>query len=365
MHRIRSNIFVIKLRLVIFIFFLIAIFSCSSLKKYERYSGLSYILKPKADEIYLNPSLKKCLESEPYCSMIFSKIISHQHVISKEEEDYYTNYLYSAIINKLVKNNLVVNSKTLNKDRFLLNQASIYDSLNITNEFASDLMIDFVDFRSIEYQTNRVIPDTSKVKKEIIFPKPLYFRGQSLMFKITHILTGEIIGNFIFNYTPCINGCDLIYNKDNSNNINSIYFKRTKSKNKPKIDTDENSKIFEELLSRFISELLKYRNNSDSIETHREYLKVLKTDSLKLSNLNHSNVKLIYHPGYHDMKFESDNGSTYDLTITNLLGEKLFNGIVVDKQLINVSHIPAGLYDLVVKFRDSFFLKIQINIIHY
>jgi hypothetical protein len=350
MLRIKSNIFLFKLRSVIIIFFLIATFSCNNLKKYEHYSGVSYRIKPKPDEIYLSPSLKKCLGDVPYCSMIFSKIISHQYLISKEEEDYYTNYLYSAIINKLSKNNLVVNSKTLNKDRFFLNQASIYDSLKITNEFASDLMIDFVDFKYIDYETTKIIPDTSIVRQEIIFPKTLYYRGQSLMFKITHILTGEIIGNFIFNYTPCANNaCNLIYNKDNSNNINSIYYKRPKSKINSKIDTDENSKIFEELLSRFISELLKYRSYSEYVKTYGD---------------NQIIIKLSPNPSSGIVIFESNNDLSYEVTINTLFGENVYTGNVRNMQNLSLTMLPEATYIVMIRLEGRLIDTECINIIH-
>ena len=299
MRRIRSNFF-IKLRLVILIFFLIAIFSCSNLKRYERFSGVSYKIKPKPDEIYLSPSLKKWLEKKPYCPMFFSQIISQQHIVSKEN-DYYDNYLYSAIINKLSKSGLIKDGE-IDTEETLIDDNYCRYSFDTVIKLPSDLIIDFIDFKSIKYHTNKVITDT--IKQEATFRKTFYYRGQSLKFRITHILTGEVAGNFVLNYTPCINGCTLIYNKDDFGK-NDLYFRRQNKKLDSKIDEDEKYKIFEELLNRFISELLKYRDYPESHKIHRNYIESNKMDSLEHQNLNYENVKFGYQSGDSNIKFES------------------------------------------------------------
>ena len=292
--------------------------------------------------------------------MFFSQNVSKQHLVSKEN-DYYDNYLYSAIINKLTKNDLIIDKQKYNDETFFDDTHCRY-SFDTLTELSNDLIIDFIDFTSVKYHTNKVIIDITK--QESTFRKTFYYRGQSLKFKINHILTGEIVGNFVFNYTPCTNGCTLIYNKDNFNK-NDLYFKRQNKKLDSKIDEDESFKIFEELLNRFISELLKYRNYSEPSITNRDHLKLTKIDSAKHPVLDHTNIAFIYHPGNSSITFESGNGLTYDLTITNLFGEKLINCIIVDKQLININHLPSGPYNLTVKFKDSFSKIIQLNVFHY
>ena len=336
MLRIKSN----YLRLTIFIFSLCAIISCSTRRKYERFSDVTFTIKQKPDAIYVSPSLKKCLENEPYCSMVFIQKISQQHIISKEN-NYYYNYLYSAIKNSLTKNNLILDGRMLNGEKFSSDRYGNYP-FDTLNKFTNDLMIDFIGFKSVKYYSDKAIPNTSQTKQEISLPKTFSFVGQSLEFKIVHILTGEVIGDFMFNYTPCKNGCNLKCN-DETIDENEL---TDDGKN---IDTDEHSKVFEELLRRFISELLKYRIQPTPVVT----------TNLKLSDIN-----LIYHPSNSTITFETGNGLTYDLTITNLSGERLFDGQVRDKQLLNLNHLPPATYFLVIKFNDTLIKTELINVIH-
>jgi hypothetical protein len=323
------------LRLTIFIFSLCAIISCSTERKYEKFSAVSFTIKQKPDLVYVSPSLKKCLEKKPYCSMVFIHNIIQQRVNSKED-NYYGNYLYSAIKNSLIKNDLIVDGRMLNGEKF---SSDIYGNypFDTLNKYTNDLMIDFIGFKSVKYYSDKAIPDTSKTKQEISLSKTFSFTGQSLEFKITHILTGEVIGDFMFNYTPCKNGCNLKYNNESLDDENQ------------KIDADEHTVIFEELLNKFIAELLKYR---------------VQPTPIVATNLKLSDINLIYHPNNSTITFETGNGLTYELTITNLLGERLFDGPVRDKQLLNLNHLPPATYFLVVKFNGNLIKTERINVIY-
>lgn len=323
------------MRRIIFIFSLTTIISCSTKRKYERFSDITYTLKQKPDVVYVSPSLKKCLEKKPYCSMVFVQKISQQHIISKED-NYYNNYLYSAIKNSLTKNELIVDGRLLNGEKFSSDKYGNYP-FDTLNKYTNDLMIDFIDFKSVKYYSDKAIPDTTKTKHGISLPKTFSFIGQSLEFKITHILTDEVIGDFVFNYTPCTNGCMLKYNNERIDDDGQ------------KIDADEHFRIFEELLNRFISELLKCRTQETPILT---------------ANLNLSDINLIYHPSNSTITFETGNGLIYDLKITNLLGESLFDGPIRDKQLLNLNHLPPATYFLAIKFNSNLIKTELINVIH-
>ena len=310
----------------LYIFILWILVSCHSVKK--RYSGsISIVLKQRPDVVDIKPSLEQCLKNLPHCSMIFSPKI-HPENQNLKEGHYYTNYLYAALTSSLEKNNIVVDGRKLNSALYGSDKL-ITDDSYAPKKFIDDLLIEFVGFETIKYYAGKTDVNRDISRKETRLLKKQSFIGQKLEFKIIHILTGETVGHFIYYYTPCTSGCDLSTSKSNS-------MGQPNKKTGTTINVDETYKIFEPLLQRFTGDLLKYKNDSVVL----------------LPRVMSHNIALMYHPDNRSITFESGNGLTYNLTITNYSGAKIVNAPVTDKQLFNLNHLPADTYFLEIKFNS-------------
>ncbi|MES2132223.1 MAG: hypothetical protein V4506_07715 [Bacteroidota bacterium] len=289
------------------------------------------MIKQKPDVVDIKPSLEQCLKNRPYCSMIFSPKI-HPENQNLKEGNYYTNYLYAAITSSLEKNNIVVDGTKLNSALYGSDKL-ITDHSYAPKKFIDDLLIEFVGFEAFKYYANKTDINKDLSRKEIKLLKKQCFIGQKLEFKIIHVLTGETVGHFIYYYTPCTNGCDLSTGKSNSTG-------QLNKKTGTTINVDETYKIFEPLLQRFTRDLLKYKNDS-----------VVTVPGVSRHVQSH-NIMLMYHPDNSSITFESGNGLTYNLTITNYLGTKIVDAPVTDKRLLNLNHLPPDTYFLEIKFNS-------------
>ena len=267
----------------------------------------------------------------PHCSMIFSPKI-HPENQNLKEGHYYTNYLYAAITSSLEKSNISVDGRKLNSALYGSHQL-ITDNSYASKEFIDDLLIEFVGFEEVKYYANKTDVNREISGKEARLLKKQSFIGQKLEFKIIHVLTGETVGNFIYYYTPCTSGCDLSTGKSNDTG-------QLNKKTGTRINVDETYKIFEPLLQRFTADLLKYKNDS-----------VVTLPSVGKHVQSH-NIALMYHPDNSTITFESGNGLTYNLTITNYLGVKIVDAPVTDKRLLNLNHLPPDTYFLEIKFNS-------------
>jgi hypothetical protein len=318
------------------IFILWALVSCNSLKK--GYSGdTSVILKQKPDVVDIKPSLKECLGDLPFCAMLFSPKVHPKNQKLKEGR-YYTNYLYAAIISSLTNNNIIVNGEKLSSVIYASDKP-IPDDPYIFRQPVDDLLIEFVGFEALKYYVSKAGFSSDVSEKEIKGLKKQYFIGQKLEFKIIHVLTGEVVGNFIYYYTPCTDGCNL---QTNGSGNTGLINKKTGST----LNVDENYRIFESLLKRFVGDLLKYRNDSTVVAP------VTKT-------IQSHNITIAFHPDNRSITFESGNKLFYNLTITDFSGERIVNTLVSDKQVINLKHLPTNAYFLEIKF-NSIIVKNEI-----
>lgn len=206
----------------------------------------TFKFKQKPDEVYLSPVFTAFLKANPYCSLVLRVPNKSGNVV--EEETSFNRSMYFAVEKTLLKNNFKVRDRSLFEKRYEEG----------TQKAETDLILELVTFKRINYYTNKVVPETLPEETlESTLPQYFYFTGAYAEFKITNIATNEIMATFVLNYTPCIKGCKMKYS--NYGDITTVEgdFKTRKKNGYESVDLDEDAEMFSDLASRLVSELRK------------------------------------------------------------------------------------------------------------
>jgi hypothetical protein len=205
----------------------------------------TFKFKQKPDEVYLSPVFMSFLKANPFCSVVLRVPIKSGNVV--EEEASFNRSMYFSIEKILLKNNFKVKDRSLFEKRYQEN----------ATKTDTDLILELVTFKHINYYTNKVIPETSKEEEESTLPAYFYFKGAYAEFKITNIATNEVVATFVLNYTPCTKGCKMKYSTTGEIKTLESDFKTTKKNGYESIDLDEDAEMFSELANRLVAELRK------------------------------------------------------------------------------------------------------------
>ena len=231
--------------------FIITGLSCSIFKHKPKpivyYYG-TFKFKQKLDEIFLSNNFTTFLKSNPYCSFVLRVPNKPANIV--EEENSFNRSMYFAIEKSLLQNNFKVRDRSIFEKNF---------SNDSTIKPHTDLILELVNFTTVNYHTNKVIPEQSKDEAESTLPKHFYFTGARAEFKITNIASNEIVATFVLNYTPCTKGCKMKYSNEGTITEVDGDFKTRKSNGYESVDTDEDTEMFRELADRLVFELRKPR----------------------------------------------------------------------------------------------------------
>lgn len=252
-----KNISIILLKSLLLAAFIGIVPSCKSIKRKSsseskeslppaEYRYGTFKFKQKPDEVYLSPAFTSFLKTNPFCSVVLRVPVKSGNVV--EEEASFNRSMYFSIEKILLKNNFKVKDRSLFEKRYQENPAKT----------DTDLILELVSFKQINYYTNKVIPEASKEEEESALPSYFYFKGAYAEFKITNVSTNEVMGIFVLNYTPCIKGCKMKYSTT-TGEIKTVEsdFKTSKKNGYESIDIDEGTEMFSELVARLVAELRK------------------------------------------------------------------------------------------------------------
>jgi hypothetical protein len=240
----------ILVRYMIILCFVGAGFSCHIFKKKPKpinYRYGTFKFKQKPDEVFLSYNFTSFLKSNPYCSFVLR--VPSRSATMLEEESSFNRSMYFAIEKTLLQNNFKVRDRSLFEKNFTLDSTKSH----------TDLILELVNFRTVNYHTNKVVPDASKDEVESTLPKYFYFTGGQAEFKITNIASNEIVATFILNYTPCTKGCKMKYSDEGEITELDGDFKARKKNGYESVDTDEDTEMFRELAERLVFELRRPR----------------------------------------------------------------------------------------------------------
>ena len=237
-------------KIIIILFCLSLCFSCHIFKGKEKpivYRYGTFKFKQKPDDIFLSYNFTAFLKSNPFCSFVLRVPNKPANIV--EEENSFNRSMYFAVEKTLLQNNFKVRDRSIFEKNFS----------NDTAKSHTDFIIELVNFKKVNYHTNKVIPEASKEETESTLPKYFYFTGAQAEFKITNIASNEIVATFVLNYTPCTKGCKMKYTDEGQITEVDGDFKTRKKNDYESVDIDEDTEIFKELSERLVFELRKPR----------------------------------------------------------------------------------------------------------
>jgi hypothetical protein len=231
---------------------LIAIFifsSCTTIQQ-ETCSYGTFRFTQKPDEINISQNLIVYLKSNPSCRFVLRVPIIPNNLA--EEDKFINKPLYFSIEKILIDNRYSVIDRSLFEKKI---------SDNISPEKTTDLILELVDFKPVNYYTDKVIPDHNRTVRfqdksnEITLPQYYYFTGAQVIFKIVDVHSSEIVATFVLNYTPCTKGCKMKY--CSSGRVEEIRGEKITRKKRgyKSVDIDFESEMFVDLVKRLVGEL--------------------------------------------------------------------------------------------------------------
>ena len=181
---------------------LFALSGCSSNKAIVRFA-------PKAPELYSKKSLAQLLKNSPS-----PKIVLRVPGMKKESEALVCN----AIEKQLFRSGFTVRDRSLFNNVFPKTGNIDYTTVNSLTD--TDLILELVQFNPrIPYSTNKYFQKTKKgeVERTIADSKnSLTLYGGVVEFKLIQVRTNELVGTYLFNYVPCLDGCPYEIQSDGS-----------------------------------------------------------------------------------------------------------------------------------------------------
>ena len=148
-------------------------------------------------------------------NITYSYINTEDNITNKN--DFSDSDVYGTIEKELAKAGFIVRDRSLfNK---LSNDNKVQDYSKLRELTNTELILEVVRVRKIPYDTNEYVNSNGKEK---IAPFNIKMYGEKIEFRIISVKNNDMVGNYVFNYTPCIEGCTYIYDElGNIKNINS------------------------------------------------------------------------------------------------------------------------------------------------
>lgn len=208
------------------------------------------------DDIFTKKELKDYIQKTAKPTIVL-RVPNSTHTKSKiivngvitEENEYSDSDIYGTIEKELAKAGFIVRDRSLFNKLSDDNKVQDYSKLReLTN---TELILEVVRAKNISYDTNQYINTNGREK---IAPFNIKMYGEKIEFRIISVRNNDMVGNYIFNYTPCVEGCTYIY--DELGKIHSI---NSNTKNAYKFIGDGNSleRFYKVSTERLINELRK------------------------------------------------------------------------------------------------------------
>ncbi|WP_343671722.1 hypothetical protein [Chitinophaga sp.] len=125
---------------------------------------------------------------------------------STTEEDANT-YIYNTIEKELLKHNFIVRDRALFNE-IIRKSGDKVDYSELKKNTDTDIILELTNLETdVVYRTNEYY--TSKGQKHLFDRGDISAKGVKVDFKVVLIQDNEFAGNYNFNYTPCLNGCQV------------------------------------------------------------------------------------------------------------------------------------------------------------
>ncbi|WP_020604750.1 hypothetical protein [Spirosoma spitsbergense] len=129
---------------------------------------------------------------------------------SQHEVVYDDRMLYNVVEKQLFENLNVIDRKLFNE---VMSKASNVDYSRLNDLTNTDLILEWVNMdRQVPYTANECYQISKKGKEKTIGLENKFRRlGASIEFRLVQVKTNQMVGNYVFNYTPCATGCEYLY----------------------------------------------------------------------------------------------------------------------------------------------------------
>lgn len=218
----------------------------------------------KEDDIFTKPSLVNYLKKTKEPSIVLRVPKSGNGVL--EEDIQNDSKIYGTIEKELSKANFKVRDRGLFYKLTEDNKVSDYSKLkDLTN---TDLILEVSERNFIKFNTNKYI-DLNGNSKTAPFNIMVY--GQKIEFRLIKVKDNDLVGSYVFYYTPCLDGCTKTFGengksyplnyKDNRTELEKMQdLMANKSAQSPSpyeliIDKTELENFYETSIKRLIKEL--------------------------------------------------------------------------------------------------------------
>lgn len=193
---------------------LFALWGCTSNKAIVR-------LAPKAPELYSKKSLAQVLKNSPSPKIVLRVPATTNRTENRQQatgkpNDTASNSLSetervacNAIEKQLFRSGFTVRDRALFNE--VMPKSGNIDYTTVNSLTDTDLILELVQFNTrIPYVTDKYFQKAKKgdVERTLSDPKKsLTLYGGLVEFKLIHVRTNEVVGTYLFNYVPCLEGC--------------------------------------------------------------------------------------------------------------------------------------------------------------
>lgn len=109
---------------------------------------------------------------------------------------------------------------------------------------------------------------------------------------------------------------------------------------------------------------LKHQNYRSACEMSEDDVNARKASTTSLSVSQKVEVTLYPNPSNGNITFQTNNDLSYNITVYNLLGEKVFESNISNKQNINLHHLSSATYIVHIINNGSLIKTERISIVH-
>jgi len=190
--------------------------SCSTPDKLVKFT-------PKPRDIYTNENLKTFLRSNSQPNIVLRVPNAYEDVTTKStndkviavsQENEAMDIYYNAIEKEFLRAGFSVRDRGLFNEVLKKMSRDNTENINysqIKDLTNTDLIVEVIKINpAVQYITNKAYSVDKKGRtKEYTSSKQYKKYGASAEFKIILVKNNEMAGTYTFNYTPCIDGCEL------------------------------------------------------------------------------------------------------------------------------------------------------------
>lgn len=206
----------------------------------------------KENDIFTKSSLNEYLKKIKRPSIVLRVPTSQSSILEQNTSP--ALKIYGTIEKELSKAGFLVRDRGLFKKISEDNKITDYSKLkSLTN---TDLILEIVEHSSVKYHTNKY---TDTKGREKIAPFNIGIAGSKVEFKLINVSDNDIVGSYIFHYTPCTEGCSRVFFSDGKTSPLYSSEKNTPSDTTYEFVEDETDleKFYQVSTRRLIKELKK------------------------------------------------------------------------------------------------------------